>query len=81
MDKHYRYRKFVERANWFGMLGCISVSVFFLVAILGYVLVNGASYIDWEFLTAIPVPAGESGGGIANALVGSLLVVALAAVM
>jgi len=81
LDKHYRYRKFVERANWFGMLGCISVSVFFLVAILGYVLVNGASYIDWEFLTAIPVPAGESGGGIANALVGSLLVVALAAVM
>lgn len=81
MDNNYRYRKFVERANWFGMLGCISVSVFFLVAILGYVLVNGASYIDWEFLTAIPVPAGESGGGIANALVGSLLVVALAAIM
>jgi phosphate transport system permease protein len=81
VDNNYRYRKFVERANWFGMLGCISVSVFFLVAILGYVLVNGASYIDWEFLTAIPVPAGESGGGIANALVGSLLVVALAAIM
>ena len=81
MDRHYRYRKFVEWANWIGMLCCISISVFFLVAILGYVIVNGASYIDWEFLTGIPVPAGETGGGIANALVGSLLVVLVASVL
>jgi phosphate transport system permease protein len=60
------------------MLCCISISVFFLVAILGYVLVHGASTINWEFLTAMPVPAGETGGGIANALVGSLLVVIIA---
>lgn len=63
------------------MLCCISISVFFLVAILGYVIVNGASSINWEFLTAIPVPAGETGGGIANALVGSLLVVLVASVL
>ena len=81
MDKHFRFRKFVERANWFVMLCCISISLFFLVAILGYVLVNGASSIDWEFLTAMPVPAGESGGGIANALVGSVLVVSIASLM
>jgi len=81
LDRHYRYRKFVEWANWIGMLCCISISVFFLVAILGYVIVNGASTIDWEFLTAIPVPAGETGGGIANALVGSLLVVLVASVL
>ncbi|MGH7874717.1 MAG: phosphate ABC transporter permease PstA [Candidatus Binatia bacterium] len=81
MDKHIRFRKFVERANWFIMLCCIGISLFFLVAILGYVLVNGARYIDWEFLTAMPVPAGESGGGIANALVGSILVVFIASLM
>ena len=81
MTRHYRYRKFVEWANWVGMLFCISITVFFLVAILGYVIVNGASSINWEFLTALPVPAGESGGGIANALVGSLLVVAVASLM
>ena len=63
------------------MLCCLSVSVFFLVAILGYVLINGASYISWEFLTALPVPAGESGGGIANALVGSMLIVMVASLM
>ena len=81
MNRHYQYRKFVEWANWIGMLCCISISVFFLVAILGYVIVNGASTIDWEFLTGIPVPAGETGGGIANALVGSLLVVLVASIL
>jgi phosphate transport system permease protein len=81
LTSHYRYRKFVQRATWLGMLCCIAVTVFFLVAILGYVLVNGASSINWEFLTALPVPAGESGGGIANALVGSLLIVMVASLM
>ena len=77
----YRYRKFVQHATWLCMLCCIAVTVFFLVAILGYVLVNGASSINWEFLTTLPVPAGESGGGIANALVGSLLIVMVASLM
>jgi phosphate transport system permease protein len=81
LNNRYRYRKFVEWANWIGMLCCICITVFFLVAILGYVLVKGAGYINWEFLTALPVPAGESGGGIANALVGSLLVVLIASLM
>ena len=81
MNSHYRYRRFIQSATWVGMLCCLSVSVFFLVAILGYVLVNGASSINWEFLTALPVPAGESGGGIANALVGSLLIVMVASLM
>ena len=81
MNRHYRYRKAVEWVNWSLMLFSIGVTVFFLVSILGYVLINGASHINWEFLTALPVPAGESGGGIANALVGSLLVVAIASLM
>ena len=81
MNSHYRYRKFIQSATWVAMLCCLGVSVFFLVAILGYVLVNGASYINWEFLTALPVPAGESGGGIANALVGSLMIVVVASLM
>ena len=63
MNSHYRYRKFIQSATWVAMLCCLTISVFFLVAILGYVIVNGASYINWEFLTALPVPAGESGGG------------------
>ena len=81
MNRRYRSRKAVEAVVWFLMLLCIGTAVFFLVSILGYVVVNGISSINWEFLTALPLPAGESGGGIANALVGSILVVALASLM
>ncbi len=77
----YLRRKSIEWVACVGMLLCTGVTVFFLLTILGYVLYHGAASVDWEFLTALPVPAGESGGGIANALVGSAMVVALAALM
>src|SRR5438445_12711717 len=63
------------------MLFCTGVTVFILFMILGYVLYQGASYINWEFLTALPLPTGETGDGITNALVGSVLVVAIATLM
>lgn len=52
-----------------------------LLAILYYILRQGLPRINWTFLTHIPQPVGESGGGIANALVGSLIIVFTAAVM
>lgn len=52
-----------------------------LIAILFYVIKEGASKINWHFLTNIPRPVGEAGGGIANAIVGSLLIVAVAAIL
>jgi len=79
--RRYRYRKSVEWLTWVGMVFCTGVTVFFLLTILGYVLYHGGSYISWEFLTTLPLPAGESGGGIANALVGSAIVVAVATCM
>jgi phosphate transport system permease protein len=38
---------------------------------------NGVSVIDWQFLSHLPKPVGEAGGGIANALWGTLLLIAL----
>jgi phosphate transport system permease protein len=52
-----------------------------LIAIIFFVLKTGISKISWNFLTNIPKPVGEIGGGIANALVGSLMIVAVAAVI
>jgi phosphate transport system permease protein len=49
-----------------------------LVLILFYILRNGFSAISWEFLTELPRPVGEEGGGIANAIVGSFLLVFVA---
>ena len=52
-----------------------------LFAILVYILKEGITKINWHFLVNLPKPVGESGGGIANALVGSLLIVFFAALM
>jgi len=52
-----------------------------LVAIFGYVLYRGVGAIDWAFLTQTPKPVGESGGGMANAIVGSALMLGIASVV
>ncbi len=49
-----------------------------LVAILFYLLKQGVTSLNWNFFTKIPVPAGESGGGMENAIVGSGVILALA---
>lgn len=55
-----------------------TVPLFF---ILGYILKEGITKVNWHFLVNLPKPVGESGGGISNALVGSLLIVFFAALV
>jgi phosphate transport system permease protein len=52
-----------------------------LFAIIYYVVKTGITQINWHFLTNIPQPVGELGGGIGNALVGSILIVLIATVI
>lgn len=65
--------------------GIITVFAFLitvpLIAIIFYVLKTGFSKINRNFFTNIPQPVGETGGGIANALLGSLLIVVIAAII
>lgn len=49
-----------------------------LIAIIVYLLREGASSIDLHFFTQIPRPVGEAGGGMANAIVGTLMLIAVA---
>ncbi len=49
-----------------------------LAAIFGYLLLKGASSLNWNFFTKVPAPEGELGGGMANAIVGSGVLLALA---
>ena len=49
-----------------------------LVAIFGYLLYKGASSLNLAFFTQIPKPVGEVGGGMANAIVGSAVILAVA---
>ena len=65
------WRKFVNYFM-FSMTGlCALVTVGFLFFILGYLVWNGGSSLSWAFLTHLPTPVGEPGGGMANAIVGS----------
>src|SRR5216683_2198931 len=52
-----------------------------LFAIFAYLVYRGVGSINWAFLTQTPKPVGEAGGGMANAIVGSAFILALASVM
>lgn len=52
-----------------------------LVAIFGYVVYRGVGAINWAFLTQTPKPVGEAGGGMANAIVGSTLILGIASLV
>ena len=52
-----------------------------LVAIFAYLVYRGASSINWAFLTQTPKPVGEEGGGMANAIVGSVFILGIASLI
>lgn len=52
-----------------------------LIAIFGYLVYKGVGSINWAFLTQTPKPEGEAGGGMANAIVGSGLILAVASLI
>jgi phosphate transport system permease protein len=58
-------------------LGVVSV----LFVILGYLIWNGGASLNLNFFTQLPKPVGETGGGMANAIVGSMKLLFLAAIM
>lgn len=67
------------------MLGLTYVAMFIatlpLLFILWYLIKQGASSVNWNFFTRMPAPAGETGGGMANAIVGTGIIVLIASVV
>ena len=62
-----------------GVAALAVVSILFLI--LGYLIWNGGASLSFAFFTRLPVPVGETGGGMANAIIGSLKLLFLAAVI
>lgn len=52
-----------------------------LVAIFAYLVYKGMGALNWDFLTKTPKPVGEVGGGMANAIVGSVVILAIASII
>jgi phosphate transport system permease protein len=58
---------------------CVLITVSVLFFIRGYLVYNGGKDLSWSFFTRLPAPVGEEGGGMANAILGSLKLLLLAA--
>jgi len=77
----YQRRKWTNRV----MLGLSSsaagLGVIILALILGYILVNGLSFINLDFLTQPAKPVGELGGGMRYEIIGTFILIVLASVL
>ena len=60
-----------------GLCALLTVSALFFI--LGYLIWNGGKDLSWNFFTKLPAPVGEVGGGMANAIVGTMKLLFLAA--
>lgn len=65
------------------LVSCASagIGISVLIWIIFSVCKNGIKAINWEFFTSLPTPPGIEGGGLSNAIVGTLMITALATLM
>ncbi len=62
-----------------GVCALLAVAVLFFI--LGYLVWHGGRALNWDFFTKLPKPVGETGGGMANAIVGSAKLLLLASII
>jgi phosphate transport system permease protein len=71
-------RQFADYLATFVAAGLSTIVIGALVAVFGYLVLKGAGSLNWAFLTQTPKPVGEPGGGMANALLGSIMILGIA---
>lgn len=71
-------RKLIDRIMSFLTAACVIIVIIPLLSILYTVIMNGMSAINLDFLTQLPKPVGETGGGLGNAIQGTFIVVGIA---
>lgn len=74
-------RRITDKVMTAAAVGTVFVVLAPLVAIFGYLLYRGIGSINWAFLTQTPKPVGEAGGGMANAIVGSIIILGIASLI
>jgi phosphate transport system permease protein len=79
--RHHTYRKLKSNLMVGATVAATVIALVPLFLVLSYLLSKGASSINWAFFTRMPAPVGQSGGGMANAIVGTLELVGIAALV
>ncbi len=79
MMSHVGRRRLTNRAVMALATGAAGLGLAMLLWILTDVAMRGATALSWSFFTALPAPPGMEGGGLANAIVGTVLMTGLAA--
>lgn len=75
-------RRKLTSSLWIGICGvCAAGVAVILLLIMGYIVREGISAMSIPFLTRLPRPTGIEGGGVANGIVGTLIIVGIGAVM
>ncbi|HYA97222.1 MAG TPA: phosphate ABC transporter permease PstA [Methylomirabilota bacterium] len=81
MSARLRWRKILS-AFMLTMTGvCALAAVSVLFFILGYLVYHGSTSLSWSFFVKLPTPVGETGGGMANAILGSAKLLLLASMV
>jgi phosphate transport system permease protein len=73
----YKKRKIINKLMCSLTLLCAVLTLVPLVSILGYIISKGITSVNLDFFTHLPKPVGEPGGGMGNAIVGSLILIGL----
>src|SRR6202790_4255954 len=81
LPRQYQYRKAKNLVMMGLTIFATVITLIPLFLVLGYLLYKGASSINLAFFTRLPAPVGETGGGMANAIVGTLELIILACLM
>ena len=74
-------RKFLSGLVVFLCGSAVAVALVPLFFVFAYVLQKGFSSLNWDFFTKMPKPVGETGGGMANAMLGTLYLIGIASVL
>jgi phosphate transport system permease protein len=75
------FRRWKSRVMVVLLVTATVLAVLPLFLILGTLIVKGAGSINLDFFIRRPVPAGESGGGVVHAIIGTLMMVGTASLM
>src|SRR3989454_7460367 len=75
---HHHWRKIKNALVQVVTCACALIVIVPLTLIFYHVLKSGIGAVNWDFFTKLPKPVGETGGGMANAIVGTFMLLGIA---